>query len=242
MKREIFAGAALLGLMLAGARGAPEPAHYETRAEHDHDGIGKFYLGREIAHIMGHQAAPWLERREREAEERTDLLVELLALRKGEAVADVGAGSGYFTWRMARLVGDAGRIYAVEIQQEMLDLLMGNMRKKGVEKRVTPVLGAEDDPRLPAGALDTILLVDVYHELEFPHEMTQAMVRALKPGGRLVLVEYRGEDAAVPIKPLHKMTEAQVRKEMAAHALKFERTPGSLPWQHVLIFRKPGGG
>jgi len=150
----------------------------------------------------------------------------------------VGAGTGYFSWRMAQRVGEAGKIYAVEIQQEMLDLLMGNMRKRRVDGRVVPVLGTTQDPKLPAGSLDTILLVDVYHEFDFPYEMTQGMLRALKPGGRLVLVEYRGEDRYVPIKPLHKMTVDQVKKEMSAHALTFERTISTLPWQHILIFRK----
>ena len=206
--------------------------------QRDRDGIGKAYYGREIAQVMGHQAAAWLERPERQEEERTDLLLAALRLKAGETVADVGAGTGYFSWRMAQRVGEAGKIYAVEIQQEMLDLLMGNMRKRRVDGRVVPVLGTTQDPKLPAGSLDTILLVDVYHEFDFPYEMTQGMLRALKPGGRLVLVEYRGEDRYVPIKPLHKMTVDQVKKEMSAHALTFERTISTLPWQHILIFRK----
>jgi ubiquinone/menaquinone biosynthesis C-methylase UbiE len=206
--------------------------------QRDRDGIGKAYFGREIAQVMGHQAAAWLERPERQEEERTDLLLGALRLRAGEAVADVGAGTGYFSWRMAQRVGETGKIYAVEIQQEMLDLLMGNMRKRGVDGRVVPILGTMQDPKLPAESLDTILLVDVYHEFDFPYEMTQGMLRALKPGGRLVLVEYRGEDRYVPIKPLHKMTVDQVKKEMSAHALTFERTITTLPWQHILVFRK----
>lgn len=216
----------------------PDGARYEQRRA-SRDGIGKFYVGREIAHVMGHQGAGWLERPEREAEERTDVLLEALALRPGEKVADVGAGSGYFSWRMAQKVGPEGRVYAVEIQQEFLDLLMANMRRRQVADRIVPVLGTTRDPGLPEGAVDTILLVDVYHEFDYPYEMTRAMVRALKPGGRLVLVEYRGEDPAVPIKPLHKMTLAQVRKELSAHPVVFDRVIDVLPRQHVIVFRRP---
>lgn len=215
----------------------PAEARYETRAP-TRDGIGKVYFGREIAHVMGHQGAGWLERPEREEEERTDVLLDALALKPGEIVADIGAGSGYFSWRMARKVGKQGKVYAVDIQQEMLDLLMANMRRRGAAAIVEPVLGTVQDPRLPAAAVDTILLVDVYHEFDFPYEMTRGMIRALKPGGRLVLVEYRGEDPNVPIKPLHKMTVAQVRKEMSVHPVRFEQTLTMLPRQHIIVFRK----
>ena len=215
----------------------PPEARYES-GRRTRDGIGKYYFGREISQVMGHQGAGWLERPEREEEERTDLLVEALGLRPGDVVADVGAGSGYFTWRMARLVGPQGRVYAVDIQQLMLDLLMANLERRGVAALVRPVLGTERDPKLPEASCDLILLVDVYHELEHPYEMTQAMVRALKPGGRLVLVEYRGEDPAVPIKPLHKMTAAQVQRELAVHPVRFERNLPALPRQHILIFRR----
>ena len=191
---------------------------------------------------MGHQGAGWLERPEREEEERTDLLIEALALKPGEIVADIGAGSGYFSWRMARKVGASGRVYAVEIQQEMLDILMANMKRRQVGEIVRPVLGTTHEPKLPPAAVDTVLLVDVYHEFDFPYEMTRAMLNALKPGGRLVLVEYRGEDPDVPIKPLHKMTVAQVRREMSVHPVKFERTIATLPRQHIIVFRKNGGG
>ncbi|MGH7944078.1 MAG: class I SAM-dependent methyltransferase [Opitutaceae bacterium] len=219
----------------------PSEARYETRAKPSRDGIGKIYFGREIAHVMGHQAAGWLERPEREEEERTDLLVEALALKRGEIVADIGAGSGYFSWRMAQKVGEKGKVYAVEIQQEMLDILMVNMRKRRVGGIVQPMLGTVQDPKLPEAGVDTILLVDVYHEFDFPYEMTRAMIQALKPGGRLVLVEYRGEDPEVPIKPLHKMTVAQVRKEMSVHPIRFEQTIATLPRQHIIVFRKAGG-
>jgi len=216
----------------------PAEARYETRAKHDRDGIGKFYLGREIAQVMGHQAAGWLERPTRQEEERTDLLLAALNLKPGEVVADVGAGSGYFSWRMAQKVGPTGKIYATDIQPEMLELLMAQMRKRNVEKIVVPILGTVQDPKLPPNSTDLILLVDVYHELDFPFEMTKAMIAGLKPGGRLVLVEYRGEDSAVPIKKLHKMTTAQVKQEMAVHPLTFDQQIDVLPQQHILIFRK----
>ena len=245
---RIFAGALRLSVLATlvtlssrapGAEQAakPEPL-YEIRAEHDPNGTGTFFMGREIAHVMGHQAAAWLERPEREDEERTDLLLEALNLRPGEVVADIGAGSGYFSWRMARLVGDTGAIYAVEIQQEMLDLLMQNMRKRRVEKIVKPILGTVTDPKLPAASCDTMLLVDVYHEFDHPFEMIDKMCAALKPNGRIVFVEYRKEDPKVPIKEVHKMSVEQVKKEMSIHPLKWEETLTVLPQQHIIVFRK----
>jgi precorrin-6B methylase 2 len=216
----------------------PAEARYETGRK-TRDGIGKYYFGREIAQVMGHQGASWLERPEREEEERTDLALKELKLRPGDVVADIGAGSGYFSWRMARVVGDKGKVFAVEIQQEFLDMLMDNMRKRGVGEIVKPVLGTVQDPKLPDNSCDLILLVDVYHEFDFPYEMSRAMIKALKPGGRLVLVEYRGEDPAVPIKPLHKMTVAQVKKEIAIHpGVQFDEVIETLPRQHVIVFRK----
>jgi SAM-dependent methyltransferase len=212
-------------------------ARYETRAEHDPNGIGKFFMGREIAQVMGHQAADWLERPEREKEERPDLLLPALKLKRGDAVADIGCGSGYYTRRLAHAVGTNGLVYAVDIQQEMLDLLTNKLTAEKIFN-VTPVLGTETDPKLPPAKVDLILLVDVYHEFDQPFEMTQAMTRALRPGGRLVLVEFRGEDPSVPIKLVHKMTEAQVRKEMSVHPLEWVETIATLPRQHVIVFRK----
>ncbi len=225
------------GLAAAADPVRPATSQYETKRA-SRDGVGKFYFGREIAQVMGHQGASWLERPEREVEERTDLLLAALDLKPGAVVADIGAGSGYFSWRMARQVGPKGSVFAVDIQQEMLDLLMANMRRRQVGDVVRPLLGTIQDPKLPPASVDLILLVDVYHELDYPYEMTQAMIRALKPGGRLVLVEYRGEDPAVPIKPLHKMTAAQVKKELAVHAVTFEKNVDTLPRQHILIFKK----
>ena len=187
---------------------------------------------------MSHQGAPWLEREERETEEEPQRLVEALGLKSGDRVGDVGAGSGYLTWRMARAVGPTGRVYANDIQPEMIAILRTNLQVRGITN-VVPVLGTATDPRLPANALDLILLVDVYHECDHPWEMTRRMTDALKPGGRLVFVEYRGEERWIPIKPLHKMTAAQVRKEMSLHPrLAFVENRTNLPRQHILVFRK----
>jgi ubiquinone/menaquinone biosynthesis C-methylase UbiE len=214
-----------------------EASHYEYRAQHDPNGIGKFYMGREIAHVMGHQGADWLERPERQEEERPDLLIQALKLKPGSTVADIGAGTGYYSWRMAEKIGEKGRVCAVEIQQEMLDLLAKKMAERKIAN-VKGVLGTITDPRLPANAVDLVLLVDVYHEFSHPHEMIQGICKALKPDGRVVFVEFRAEDPKVPIKEVHKMSEAQVRKEMAAHPLEWVETISALPWQHVIVFRK----
>ena len=245
--RTSVGAATLLGLLLSAAGLWAEPpakaapSRYVTRADHDPDGIGKFYMGREIAQVMGHQGAGWLERPAREKEERPARLMKALDLKPGAAVADIGAGSGYYTFRLANAVGPKGKVYAVDIQKEMLALIRQRMRAGKVEN-VEPVLGTISDPKLPEGRVDLILLVDVYHEFSHPFEMTRAMVKALKPGGRLVFVEYRLEDPEVPIKRLHKMSEKQVLKEMAPHALAWVKTVGVLPRQHIIIFRKKAAG
>ena len=202
------------------------------------DGIGKVYMGREIAGVMGWQGAAWLEREEREKEERTDLLLRELALAPGMNVADVGAGTGYLSRRMAPLVAPGGTVFAVDVQPEMVRMLEEGAKKAGLAN-IRPVLGADKSVQLAASSIDMAVLVDVYHELEFPFEVMASLERALRPGGRVVLVEYRAEDARVPIKPLHKMSEAQIRRELAVHAgWAWERTGRSLPWQHVVVFRK----
>lgn len=224
-------------LPLSAQKTEPE-SRYEFRSEHDGNGIGKFFMGREIAHVMGHQAADWLERPERDAEERTDLLVKSLKFRKGEVVADIGCGSGFICRKIAAKIGDTGVIYGVEIQQEMLDLLAKRMAHFKI-KTVKPVLGTTTDPKLPKESCDTLIMVDVYHEFDFPYEMVRNMIPALKKGGRIVFVEYRKEDPAVPIKEVHKMTEAQLKKEMTAHPeLEYVETIGVLPRQHILVFKK----
>ncbi|MBE0544537.1 MAG: class I SAM-dependent methyltransferase [Verrucomicrobia bacterium] len=217
---------------------APSPApRYETRAEHDPNGIGKFFMGREIAHVMGHQAADWLERPEREREERTDLLIPALKLKHGDSVADIGCGSGYHTRRLAKAVGTNGMVFAVDIQSEMLALLTNRLAAEKVFN-VRPVLGTNTDPELPRASVDLILMVDVYHEFDHPFEMVAAMCAALKPGGRIVFVEFRAEDPNVPIKVVHKMSEIQVRKEMSVQPLEWVETIGVLPQQHIIVFRK----
>ena len=216
---------------------APPVPLYETRTNHAFDGLGKFFLDREIAHYMTHHGATWLERPEREEEEQPSRLVEALALKPGDVAADVGAGSGYLSWRMAKQVGPTGIVYANDIQPEMLQILRTNMLARGLTN-VIPVLGDITNPKLPTNAVDLAIMVDVYHEFDHPYEMIREIVRSLKPGGRLVFVEYRGEEKWIPIKPLHKMTEAQVRKEMALHPLEWVETLRILPRQHIIIFRR----
>jgi ubiquinone/menaquinone biosynthesis C-methylase UbiE len=204
------------------------------------DGIGKFYQGREIAAVMGFEGAQWLERPSRADEERPDLLVEELHLQPGMTVADVGAGSGYLSRRLAPIVG-RGRIFAVDVQPEMVALLT-ELSQKPEFKNIVPILGDTEDVKLPPASLDLAVLVDVYHELAYPYEVMQSLIRALKPGGRVVLVEYRAEDPAVPIKALHKMSVAQIRREMSMLPLAWERTSERLPMQHIVVFRKSQTG
>jgi precorrin-6B methylase 2 len=213
------------------------PDRYETRQKHDPNGIGKFYMGREIAHVMSYQGAGWLERPEREKEEKVSKLLPSLAIKPGDVVADLGAGSGFHTMKMSKLVGPKGRVYAVDIQKEMLEIIGKRIKKEKVNN-VELVLNTEKDPKLPASSIDMILMVDVYHELSYPYEMTVELVKALKPGGRLVFVEFRLEDDKVPILTVHRMSEKQVIKEMAPHPLRHASTLGHLPWQHVIIFEK----
>jgi len=208
-----------------------------SKGRRSFDGIGKYYMGREISQVMGHLGAGWLERESRQAEERTDLLVKSLKLKSGDKVADIGAGSGYFTRRIAPIIGKEGRIYGVDIQQEMLDLLAVNMKKAGHDNYV-PVLGTITDPKLPADSIDLAFMVDVYHEFSHPYEMMEGIVKSLRKGGCVVWVEYRKEDPTVPIKPLHKMSEAQVKKEAEVFPLEYVETIDVLPRQHIIVFRK----
>jgi SAM-dependent methyltransferase len=204
------------------------------------DGIGKFYRGREIAAVMGFEGTPWLERSSRASEERPDLLVMELRLQPGMTVADIGAGSGYLSRRFAPIVGP-GRVFAVDVQPEMVALLT-ELSRNPQFKNLVPVQGEIDDVKLPPASIDLAVLVDVYHELAYPYELMSSLIRALKPGGRVVLVEYRAEDTTVPIKPLHKMSTVQILREMRAVPLTWERTSERLPMQHIVVFRKSTTG
>ena len=213
-----------------------QKAGFYTQKTPAYDGIGQVYLGREISQVMGHLGAEWLERPERQQEERTDLLLAALALKPTDVVADIGAGTGYFSFRLARAVPQ-GKVLAVDIQPEMIEYLNDGKKKANVPN-VEPVLGTITDPKLPANGVDLALMVDAYHEFDHPREMGEALVRSLKPGGRIVLVEYRAEDPNVPIKEHHKMSVAQATREMNALGLKLLRNDSRLPQQHVLIFGK----
>lgn len=214
----------------------------DTNTEHyrytkpNRDGIGKIYMGREISHVMGHLGAGWLERSDRKRQERTDLLIERLPLEADFNVADIGAGTGYFSFPVAQRVPD-GEVYAVDIQPEMLAYVRERKQKSGIDN-VVPTLGQIDDPNLPSNTIDLAFIVDAYHEFSHPREMGEALVDSLRPGGMLVLIEYRAEDRRVPIKRLHKMSEKQVKKEMEALGLEWVRTEDYLPQQHVILFRK----
>jgi ubiquinone/menaquinone biosynthesis C-methylase UbiE len=229
--------AALLILLFVPFSTLADPPRYEFRREHDPNGTGKFYMGREIALVMGHEAAGWLDRPEREKEEQPAKLLAILKPKPGEVVADIGAGSGYYTFRFAERIGPTGKVLAVDIQPEMLALIQQRAKKQNIAN-IETVMGTVSDPKLPEAAVDTILLVDVYHEFSHPYEMTERMVKALKPGGRLVFVEFRLEDDDVPIKLVHKMSEKQVKREMTPFPLKHVKTHGDLPWQHVIVFEK----
>ena len=210
---------------------------YETRAIHDPNGTGKFYMGREIAQVMGPGGIEWLDRREREEEEHPAQVLDALDLRPGEIVADLGAGSGYFTFRMAPKVGETGKVLAVEIQEAMLNTLRSRASALKAAN-VEVVQGTEADPHLPAGGVDLVLVVDVYHELSYPFEVMTKVREALKPGGRVVFVEYRKEDPEVPIKEVHKMSLKQLETEMNAVGLVRVRTVETLPLQHIVFFEK----
>ncbi len=228
----------------AGGRGSPNEAATLSASTTDYvsgpatlDGIGKYYMGREISQVMGHLGAGWLERESREAEERTDLLMGFLLEQAGTRVADIGAGTGYFALPWAELLPDV-EVLAVDIQPEMLEIIRRRAEQLNLD-RVRPVLGTVEDPGLPESAVDVVLLVDAYHEFSHPREMMQGIARGLRPGGRLVMVEYRAEDRTVPIKELHKMTEEQAILEVSSVGLEWVRTEDFLPTQHVLVFRKP---
>jgi len=192
--------------------------------------------GRPIAQVMSAAGSDWLDRPERESEEHPDQALEALDLKRGMVVADVGAGSGFMSFKMAKLVGPSGKVYANDVQPEMLEKLRARAQRDKVAN-VQTVLGTETDPKLPAGSLDLILMMDVYHEFSHPQEMLDRLREALKPAGRLVLVEYRKEDPKIPIRPEHKMSVADVKTEVEAEGYQFDQVIEVLPRQHIIIFR-----
>ncbi len=210
---------------------------YQEKVLHSADGIGKFYMSREIAKVMGHTEVLWLERPSREVTEQPQHVLEALNLKSTDVVADIGAGTGYFSFRITLLL-PKGKVLAVDIQPEMLDII-DFLKQENHITNVEPILGSVTNPNLPDESIDLALMVDAYHEFEYPHEMMEGVVRSLKPGGRVVLVEYRQENPLIPIKALHKMTQKQARQEMKAVGLQWLETKNFLPQQHVMVFEKP---
>jgi ubiquinone/menaquinone biosynthesis C-methylase UbiE len=208
---------------------------YKIRAG-DPNGINKWYMGRQIAHVMSHYGIDWLEREEREMEENTTLLLKNLAVKPGMVVADIGAGSGYHSALLSKMV-ETGKVFAVDVEPEMIAYLNARIKQEKLT-RIVPVLSTEQKVSLPENTIDMMLLVDVYHEFSFPYEMALSMRAALKPGGKLVLVEFRAEDPTVPIKNIHKMSEAQAIKEFKAAGFAFDKNIDNLPWQHCMVFTK----
>ena len=217
---------------------AAEHPGYIDAPERRTTGIGKFYMDREISFVMGHRAAGWLNRPERIREEMPDDVVANMGLESDQVVADIGAGSGYFSFRIADRV-PSGKVLAVDIQPEMLQLIERQKTNKGVAN-IEEVLGQVDNPNLAPNSIDAAIMVDAYHEFSHPFEMINGIYNALRPGGRIFLLEYRGEDDSVPIRPLHKMTEEQVVKEMSVFGLEWTETLDFLPWQHMMVFTKEG--
>jgi ubiquinone/menaquinone biosynthesis C-methylase UbiE len=202
----------------------------------DSNGINKWYMGRQIAHVMSHYGIDWLERDEREMEENTSLLLKNLAVKPGMVIADIGAGSGYHSALLSKMVG-TGKVFAVDVEPEMIIYLNERIKQEKLS-RIVPVLSAEQEVSLPGNTVDIMLLVDVYHEFSYPYEMALSMRAALKPGGKLVLVEFRSEDPTIPIKTIHKMSKAQAVKEFNAAGFVLDENIDNLPWQHCMVFIK----
>ena len=202
----------------------------------DYNGIGKWYMDREIAYVMGYEGIGWLERSEREKEENVSKLIQNMGIKPNDTIADIGAGSGYHVFRIAP-IANKGMVYAVDIQTEML-MAIENIKETSKIKNIKTILGSEESVYLPENSVDKILMVDVYHEFSFPIEMITSIKRALKPEGELFLIEYRAEDPNVPIKKIHKMSEKQAVKEMNAAGFKLKKNINNLPWQHCMIFVK----
>lgn len=212
---------------------AEGPYTYKTGS---FDGIGKFYMGREISHVMGYRGIRWLERAEREKEEKTTKLINNLNISAEDTIADIGAGSGYHVFRMAPLA-QQGLIYAVDIQKEMLNEIRKQQKESGLSN-IEIIEGTEKSVNLPENSVDKILMVDVYHEFSYPVEMLESIHKALRKDGEIYLIEYRGEDPSIPIKKLHKLTEEQAIKEFNANGFKLKENISNLPWQHCMVFIK----
>jgi len=217
----------------------PRPDPLYTISDASRDGTGKFYLGREISQVMGHAAIGWLERGNREDQEAPSRAITAIDLPRDAVIADIGAGSGYYTFRLAKNIVPDGEVVAVDIQPEMIEFLRTRAKERQVTN-VRPHLGTVESVKLEPASIDAALFVDAYHEFSHPREMMESVFSALRPGGLVFLLEYRAEDPEVRIKPLHKMTEAQARREMEAVGLQWSATRDFLPWQHFMIFRKPG--
>jgi len=202
----------------------------------DYNGIGKWYMGREIAYVMGFEGIGWLERSDREKEENVSSLIQNMGIKSNDIIADIGAGSGYHVFRMAPLA-NKGLVYAVDIQAEML-MAIEKTKESSKIKNVKTILGSEKSVQLPKNSVNKILMVDVYHEFSFPVEMISSMKDALKPDGQLFLIEYKAENSNVPIKKIHKMSEKQAVKEMEAAGFKLKENIDNLPWQHCMVFVK----
>ena len=243
-KTTTFAGLIFIGLtgtLFAEdlEKGDKPTPRYTTNKIHDPNGIGKFYFGREIAHVMGYQGAAWLERNSRQQEENLTLMVKSLKIKPDMTIADIGAGSGVISFLMANELGKDGTVMAVDIQPQMIARLKQRAKERGITN-VQTVRGSIKSTNLKPGTIDLAIMVDVYHEFAFPYEMISDLSKALKPGGRVAFVEYRMEDPTVPIKLVHKMSEAQVKKEIsqAEFGLKWQETVKALPWQHIVVFEK----
>ena len=209
---------------------------YYSYRQPSFDGTGKYYMGREIAQVMGHQGAGWLERPDRATEEQPRKMVKALGLKSTDVVADIGAGTGYISQLLAQQIPE-GKVLAVDLQPEMIELLKQRIKNSKITN-IQPQLGTEQSPELPAASIDLAIMVDAYHEFSYPHEMMVGIVAALKPGGRVVLTEYRGEDPKVFIKPHHKTTQKQIQQEMKAVGLKLLKNESVLPQQHLFFFGK----
>ncbi len=226
----------ILAFPITSCNSQKNPNEHYTYKSGDWNGIGKWYMGREIARVMGYQGMSWLERPERESEERTSLLLKNMDIESGDIIADIGAGSGYHVFKMAEIAED-GLVYAVDIQEEMLAEINRKMEDTGI-KNIRPIKGSEKSVNLPENSVDKVLIVDVYHEISFPKELMASLYSAMRKDAQLYLIEYRAEDASVPIKEIHKMSEKQAVKEMKAAGFRLQENIGNLPWQHCMVFIK----